>query len=82
MEKLCRLGLVVKTEEDGATKPLRAVKLKDQFRWFLTSEFRRYWNEFKSSFKPQMSKLSKPEKENLDNKVVRQTLEGYWEESS
>jgi len=59
-----------------------AVKLKDEYQWFLTQEFRNYWNEFKYSLNPRNSKLSQNKKENLDKKGLRNTLDWYRETNS
>jgi len=56
-----------------------AVKLKDEYQWFLTPEFRNYWNEFKYSLNPKNSKLSQNKKENLDKKRLSGGLGRYFD---
>lgn len=65
IQKLTILGLVTSSEEDATTKKVTAIKLKDEFGWFLTSEFKQYWDQFKASLTTKSSKLSQ-EKENLE----------------
>ena len=82
MESLCHLGLVEKTEEDSSTKPIKVIKLKEQFNWFLTPEFMRYWNEFKYSLIPQMSKLSDDsDEENLNKRGLGERLNAFFEDN-
>jgi hypothetical protein len=63
MERLVKIGLAQRTEVEGETKPIMAVKLKPEFDWFLSDEFLIYWHEFKSTLNPRFSKLSQ---ENLE----------------
>ncbi len=66
MQKLTILGLVTSTEEEATTKKVTTIKLKDEFGWFVTSEFKQYWDEFRTSLTPKNSKLSQ-ETDNLEN---------------
>lgn len=73
MEKLSVLGLVESFEEESVTKPILAIKLKDEFNWFVSNEFLSYWNKFKNSLTPKMSKLSTNIKtENLNKKGMNE----------
>lgn len=67
MQKLAVLDLVRKTGEEAITKPMLTVTLKDEFSWFLTEDFKQYWNDFRASLTPKISKLSQ---ENLENNRV------------
>ncbi len=77
MEKLKLLGLVDKCEEKGTTKPILAIKLKEDFAWFLTPEFKKYWDEFTSSLDPKNCELSPP-KENSQKKGVSSGLDTFF----
>lgn len=67
MEKMEVLGLVTKESINSATKPVTTVKLRDEFRWFLSDEFHVYWKQFKDSLTPSNSKLSETRQDNLEN---------------
>ena len=70
MEKIHILGLVTKQEEEFTTKPIMTVKLRNEFDWFLTNEFKQYWMNFRKLLTPSNSKLSSEPKENLEKKSV------------
>lgn len=76
MEKLVKIGLVDKTEEEAETKPVIAVTLKSEFSWFLSTEFLGYWSEFKALLISQNSKLSSGKGENLEKNGVSTVQEG------
>ena len=83
MEKLHRIGLVEITEENSTTKPIMVVKLKDEFNWFLSTEFRSHWNEFKKSLTPNNSKLSHANnKDNLEKDELSGDREGLVPDTS
>jgi len=79
MQKLTIMELVDKTEEEGATKPFMAVKLKKEFNWFLSSEFKKYWDDFKNLHTHENSKLSHKEEDNLEKKGVCETFGSFFE---
>ena len=61
MKKLAILDLVDEFEEEATTKPIKKIKLKKAFSWFLSQEFTNYYRI------PEFSKLSL---ENLEKKTV------------
>lgn len=65
IEKLTILGLVDKSKEEGVTKPIVTATLKSEYKWFLTPEFRTYWDEFRDSLTPSNPKESSTKQENL-----------------
>ena len=67
MEKKHILGLVTKQEEESTTKPIMTVKLRNEFDWFLTNEFKQYWMNFRKLLTPSNSKLSQLTQDNLEN---------------
>lgn len=78
MQKLTIMKLVDITQEEGTTKPFMAVKLKKEFNWFLSTEFKKYWNDFKTSHTHKNSKLSHDE-DNLEKQGVCETFDSFFE---
>lgn len=71
MEKMNVLGLVRKESINSVTKPVNTVKLRDEFSWFLSDEFKRYWKKFQDSLTTSDSKLSTKKQENLEKYDLR-----------
>ena len=69
IQKMKILGLVNVTEEDTATKPKTIAILKDEFSWFKSSEFQKYWNKYNHLHTPKNFAESK---ENAEKIGVRQ----------
>lgn len=69
IQKMKILGLVNVTEEDTATKPKTIATLKDEFAWFKSSEFQKYWNKYNHLHTPKKFAESK---ENAEKTGVRE----------
>jgi len=74
MQKLAIMGLVDKAEQATTTKPIVAIRLKNEFRWFLSPDFKQYWDEFHSSHTPKICELSPNEGENSEKRGVCEPL--------
>lgn len=70
MQLLNVIGLVDKDDEDAETKPVTIIRLKSEYRWFLSDEFRHYWSEFTTSLTPNFSLLSLKNKESKEKRGV------------
>jgi len=69
MQKMKILGLVNIKEEDTATKPKTVATLKDEFEWFRSPEFQKYWNKYNHLHTPKNFAESK---ENAEKTGVRE----------
>ncbi len=59
------LGLVNVNEEDTATKPKTIAILKDEFAWFKSLEFQKYWNKYNHLHTPKNFAESKENAEKI-----------------
>lgn len=75
MKSLTILGLVDSYEEESSTKPVNAIKLKQEYNWFLSQEFKDYLKEFDSSLTLNFSKLST--KENIEKNGLSESLDDH-----
>ena len=65
IQKMKILGLVNVTEEDTATKPKTIAILKDEFAWFKSLEFQKYWNKYNHLHTPKNFAESKENAEKI-----------------
>ena len=79
MKSLSILGLVDIFDEQLETKPVKTIKLKNEYGWFLSLEFKKYMREFDASLSPKNSKLS--HKENLEKNTMSNTLDEHFEDA-
>jgi len=85
MELLRKVGIVTKEDVSETTKPKIIIELKKDFEWFLSDEFKVYWNSFIGLHTPKMFALSKKDKEYANKKGVRssqKTLEADLKDTS
>ena len=85
MELLRKVGIVTKEDVSETTKPKFIIELKKDFEWFLSDEFKVYWNSFIGLHTPKMFALSKKDKEYANKKGVRssqKTLEADLKDTS
>ncbi|WP_048097246.1 hypothetical protein [Candidatus Nitrosarchaeum limnium] len=79
MKSLVILELVDMYDEQLETKPVKTIKLKDEYHWFLSLEFKKYMREFDATLNPENSKLS--QKENLEKNTLSNTLDEHFEDT-
>ena len=75
MKILNILGLVDESEEDGTTKPVKTIMLKNEFSYFISDEFKGYLTKLDYLLTPKNSKLSP--KENLEKNTLSDTLDEH-----
>jgi len=78
MKILNILGLVDESEEEGTTKPVKTIMLKNEFSYFLSEEFKGYLTKLGYLLTPKNSKLS--HKENLEKNTLSNTLDSHLEQ--
>ena len=75
MKILNILGLVDESEEEGTTKPVKTIMLKNEFSYFISDEFMGYLTKLDYLLTPKNSKLSP--KENLEKNTLSNTLDEH-----
>ena len=70
MQLLTVIGLVDKYDDEAETKPVTTIRLKSDYHWFLSDEFRQYWSKFNASLIPKFSLLSHADEENKEENSV------------